>query len=238
VPFPDGVATPDGRVGFLELRDGGVLALELATGRELWRLPVAARPRLLAGDRLIAEDRQRSRGNVLQLLTIDLAAQRLIRPFEAIVLPEWVSVDDPDREFEYTLWGEGSEAVVEWRAVSHYAGGAPPPAHVEGRERRAARGRVRVNLASGRVEDDGQTTVPITDMAAFPTDSQRVSSPLVPANARVAAVVGEQLFYIVEPAPRSGDGPRLVSVDVDTGSERWAVALPARPRAGPPARRM
>lgn len=245
VPFPEGVASPDGATGFIELRDGGVRALDLATGRDLWSVSVPARPRLVVRDRLVAEDRLGSRGNALQLVTLDLDRQGVVdKRLDPIRLADWISVADPEQAFDYDLWAEGDDLLVGWRAESHYAGGAPPPAHVRAQASHQARGRSRVNLRTGSVDpetagraadarDPGDDT-PAPRAADLPAEVAR----LVPAGAHSPGVVGGRLFYLVEPARRSDGGPRLVSVDLETGKQIWERTLPARPAAGPPARRM
>ena len=105
VPFPEGVAAPDGTRGFVELRTG-ILAIDLRTGEDLWSSTSHARPRLVVGDRLVAEDRAKSHHNVLNFLTFKIEDDgRLDRELEPIVLPDWVAVGDPDQPFEYRRLG-------------------------------------------------------------------------------------------------------------------------------------
>jgi hypothetical protein len=242
VPFPEGVASPDGTLAFVELRDDGVCALELESGADHWRTTVAARPRLVVDRLLIAQDRTRSRGNILQFVALDIDRRgELSRPLDRVVLDDWVAVDDPDLEFDISLWAEDRIVVAEWRVESHYAGGAAAPPHVHAESRREARGRARLDLGTGRATREPPGTAPAVGAdsgwsitrAKLPSEASR----LVPADGQSAAVVGARLFYLVEPGP-SSNGPRLVCVALESGRTLWERSLPPRPRARPPARRM
>jgi len=241
--FPEGIAAPDGNLGFVELRDGGVSAIDLSTGRDVWRIAMVARPLIVVGDRLVAEDRTESRDNVLQLVTLHLGRQGAVeRRLDPIPLPEWVAVGDPEQHFEYLVAAEDDTLIVDWDAASHYAGGAAPPPAIAAQAERRAHGRARVSLQTGRVQ--AEAIEPATAPASAiewsragdrPGSDSAVDRPL-PAGAHSRSVVGDRVFYLVEPASRSG-GPTLVSVDLQTGQTLWERPLPAR-SARPPARRM
>jgi outer membrane protein assembly factor BamB len=245
MPFPDGVASPDGRLAFIELRTGGVRAIDLRTGDERWTSDVDARPLIVAGDRLIAEDRAASRDNVLQLIALDPDRQGAVdRRLDPIVLPDWVAVADPDQRFDYRVDAAGDDLSIEWSADSHYAGGAPPPASVLAQAERAGHGRLRVNLRTGRVSTEAGPAPPTRAAPVETGDNAARESPpaddvarLLPAGARSPAVVGDRLFYLVEAPHGRGGELALVSVDRRTGTPLWERQLPARARRAPPRRR-
>ena len=247
VAFPDGVASPDGAVGFIELRSGGVRALELRSGAELWTVMAPARPRLVAGDRLVAEDRVRSRGNKLSFLTLDLTRNGEVdRRIGPIALPDWIAVADPEQTFHYDVHADDDEMVIEWRAEAHYAGGAPPPAQLEAQSRREARGTVSANLRTGRIAPEtaaSRVAPPAASAehaAANPSTADVTAlARVMPAEAHSACVVLGRGFALVEP-PRgaTAEGPRLIAVDLHTGKTIWERTLPGRPHGGPPARRL
>ena len=243
VPFPEGVASEDGAHGFVALRTAGVLALELASGTDLWISAVDARPRLVLGDRLVAEDRARSRDNVLQFVTLKLDEDgRSDRELPPIALPDWVAVNDPDRVFEYDVSAENLELVIAWRAESFYTGGAPPPMQIEADARRQTHGEARIDLRNGRLVRS--TTASAAAMAAQTetVPDAGVFASLVPPDGRQPSVVEGRLFYLLE-AARSDTtrgrttGLQLVCVDVRTGETKWTRSLPER-RTTAPARRM
>ena len=240
VPFPEGVAAPDGTRGFVELRTAGILAIDLRTGDDLWSSASHARPRLVVGDRLVAEDRAKSRDNLLQFLTIQIEGDgRLDRELDPVVLPDWVAVGDPDHPFEYDVWAENSELVVRWRAESFYSGGAPPPAHLEARARRDAGGVARLDLGTGRLvtaasgrDHTGGTTIGDEAAQRVTTNANAPAiATLLPADARSASIVGGRLFYLRDA------GLQLVCADPRTGEMKWTRSLPDRRAMRPPARR-
>ena len=245
VAFPDGCASADGSVGFVELRTGGVLALNLDSGNELWTAPLDARPRLALTAGLVVQDRARSQGNVLQLAILNVLRQGAVdRDLEPVVLPEWVSVSDPEQSFQADLEAEGEMLVVSWRAESRYSGGAPPPPQIEARARRTSDGEVHVNLGTGRIEGSaGQTAKAQTERSVEDTPGTishdaAVIARMTPAGARAACVVKGRLFYLVEPVPGgTSHGPELVCLDVDGGAVRWQRMLPGRRVMRAPARR-
>jgi outer membrane protein assembly factor BamB len=233
VRFPDGVASPDGEVAFIERRDGGISTIDLRSGHDLWSTDVPGKPVLVVDDRLIAENRSQSQGNLLQFVILDLTRQGAIeRQLDPIVLPDWVSVADPDQRFEYDVRVEDGSLLIEWTAESHYAGGAPPPPSVMSEAQRRGDGRVRVDLHSGRVQTDVTPPPPTTHRTASPAPNVMQ---LLPAGAHAPAVVGERVFYL-EPPAQTAEGPKLVSLDLRTGNRLWERSLPRSPR--PRARRM
>jgi hypothetical protein len=246
VAFPDGVASPDGTVGFIELRSGGVRALELRSGADLWTVTAPARPRLVVGDRLVAEDLTQSRGHTLSFLTLDLARGGAVdRRIGPIVLPDWVAVADPEQTFQYDVKAHGAQMTIEWRAESHYAGGAPPPPHLEAQSRREARGSVSVDLGSGRIVHDtavptnGPPAISPEDTAASPSTADVTAlARVMPADAHSPCVVHGRGFYLIEPARATAGEPRLICVDPHTGKTFWERTLPGRPKAAPSARRL
>ena len=233
IRFPEGVASPEGDVAFIERRSGGISAIDLRSGSDLWTSDVSGRPVLVTGNRLIAEDRAQSHDNALQFIVLDLTRQgATVGQLGPIVLPDWVAVADPDQRFEYDAWAEHGSLVIDWSAESHYAGGAPPPPSVIADAQRSGGGRVRIDLETGRVEPDVVTAATAAPRTTTPApDVARV----LPAGAHAAAVVGDRVFYL-EPSGQSSEGPKLVSLDLQTGNRLWERTLPSSPR--PRARRM
>lgn len=231
VPFPEGVASSDGSYGFVELRTGGVAALDLATGQDRWIAATAARPRLVVDDLLVAEDRARSRDHQLQFVTFQIESDgRIDRELEPVRLPDWIVLSDPDQPFEYDVWAESSELVVEWRANAFYSGGAPPPPHIEAQARRQSSGTARVDLSVSTSRDEAAANRAAVDLTAAEI------AKLVPADAQSPCVVGGRLVYLrggMRAAPLE-----LVCVDLGTAKTKWTRSLPDSAPTRPPARRM
>jgi hypothetical protein len=150
VPFPDGVATPLGTMGFVALAAGGVMAIDLHSGDERWTIADNARPLLAVDEQLVAQDLTESRSNVIALRLFDVASGEpaAIR-LEPAILPDWVSTNDPDQHFAFDVFAVNADVVIDWRAQSSYRGGAAAPAAIQAREIRRAAGRVRQSLETG-----------------------------------------------------------------------------------------
>jgi hypothetical protein len=150
VPFPRGVASPDGTRGFIELATPGVAALDLSSGIDLWHHTTPARPRLVIDDRLVTQDLSATHGNVLRFLLLSISGEgSVVLRTAPLSLPDWVLVDDPEQNVRVELFGGTDHFTVVWRVESYYQGGAPPPASVEARSHRVLRGAARVDLATG-----------------------------------------------------------------------------------------
>lgn len=150
VAFPRGVASPDGTRGFIELAARGVAALDLASGADVWHLTMPARPRLVIGDGLVAQDLTETRGNMLRFLLLSIrGGGSVVLRTDPVPLPDWVSVDDPEQNVRVVLSGGTDHFTVAWRVETHYQGGAPPPVSVEARSHRVLGGAARVDLTTG-----------------------------------------------------------------------------------------
>jgi PQQ-like domain len=132
VNFPGGVV--DGGAAYVA-EAGGIVAVELADGRMLWRSAAARRPLAVAGDRLVAEHAHR-------LVVLDAATGEVVAASDEVA--EW-----KDAEVKLGARAEGGQAVVDWHARSRYRGGAPPPPHVLAREQSETRGALALDLATG-----------------------------------------------------------------------------------------
>ena len=241
VPFPEGVASQDGKRGFVALRTGGILTLDLLSGADLWTSALPARPRLATGDRLVAEDSTRSRDNLLQLLVFRIESDGVInRELEPVTLPDWVAIGNPDQPFAYDVWVEHSKLVIAWRAESFYSGGAAPPAHIEARARRADRGVVHIDLDTGRivtVADSASGSEASEQATATPAATEihaATIARLVPPGGQSPCVVAGRLFYLRKGEPAE---LQLVCMDFHTGETKWTRSLPDRRAMRAPARR-
>jgi hypothetical protein len=152
LPFPRGVASPDGTRGFIEMATTGVAALDLSSGVDLWHHTMPARPRLVIDDRLVAQDLAATHGHVLRFLLLSIGAGgSVVLRTAPLSLPDWVSVDDPEQNVRVELFGGTDHFTIVWRVEAYYQGGAPPPASVEARSHRVLGGAARVDLATGAV---------------------------------------------------------------------------------------
>lgn len=217
VPFPRGVATPDGVSGFIGRSTAGVAAVDLASGADLWQVTHPARPRLVVGDRLVAQDLGEPRANALRFILLDLTRRgRVVLTLGPIVLPDWVSVADPEQVFTFETYAADSELGVDWQAESIYRGGAPPPSHVQIQARHVAHGQVRLSLATGDVVAERADTGPL---------AREVAAPLL---AVTSAPYLRDLSWHDAPWVADSMGAALVKIDVAGQNQmqlrRWELS--------------
>jgi hypothetical protein len=215
VPFPRGVASPDGTRGFIEMATPGVAALDLSSGADLWHHTTPARPRLVIDDGLVAQDLSTTHGNVLRFLLLSISGGgSVVLRTAPLSLPDWVSVDDPEQDVRVELFDGTDHFTVVWRVESYYQGGAPPPASVEARTHRVSRGAARVDLATGAV----------TTQADHPSVADQP--------VRSTAIAVESAPYIRDltwhDSPWQADGLTVALAKPDTGDRlvlrRWTAS--------------
>src|SRR5437660_1078806 len=56
IPMPDGVATAEGKVGFIEAAAGGIQAVDLETGKTLWAKAEPRKPLAVLADGGVAAE--------------------------------------------------------------------------------------------------------------------------------------------------------------------------------------
>lgn len=97
---------------------GGLVAVDLASGKVSWRSDKGAKPIALVGDRLLAQADSKG-GKVLELVAID-ARSGAARESVRIPLPDGVSatlVDTAKGSFRVQATSVGSELTVRWEAT-------------------------------------------------------------------------------------------------------------------------
>ena len=149
--LPCGVADAGNRTGFVANARGGIDAVDLATGDLLWDVAGASRPALAEDDRLFAWTPVK--GNGLRVLAFDRthAGRRLLES-EAVVFPDWVSVEEvAGRSFTARWRLDKDRLILDWEARAWYAGAHSTP-RIEAEARRYAEGRVTIDAESGKAE--------------------------------------------------------------------------------------
>jgi hypothetical protein len=151
-----GVAAPSGRVLYLPSATGGMEAVAVFNGKQLWESKDASRPLLATADRVFAQAGVEGRRNRVRVVALDAATgERLLRS-EAITFPGWVSVRrDYGLRFRSTARLERGGLVLLWQARRFRDVGEPLPPGPDGKpyvdpEDREAAGAVRVDLATGK----------------------------------------------------------------------------------------
>lgn len=148
--FPDGVIDPQGRTAFVSSPKGGIQAIRLEDGAVLWTNDdVAARPWLVAGNRLVA------RGD--GIFVLDLRAKgKLLRRCDA---PAYPRLEVPERcTVSFNLWDAkvaGDTLEARWYAVANIdrRRGRPFPfAEWTAFNKAVPVGTVAINLDTGRAK--------------------------------------------------------------------------------------
>jgi hypothetical protein len=138
--LPRGVADPAGKVGYLAKTLGGIVALDLRTGNELWSVtpeegirPLIATNRLLITQALPEGTRGPDESLCIAVLVVNETGSTLRAKSPPVPLPPWVAASGLTRK-PSTEWGEqwfdiearilGNSLLVRWRAESRYKGGA------------------------------------------------------------------------------------------------------------------
>jgi hypothetical protein len=206
--IPAGVSDAGGAVGCLRTPDGGVEAVDLATGRSLWRSAAPARALLVAAGRaFVLEERA---GRPLRVAAYIPREGRLIRAYDLtrLELPAWASLGGAGEGREWTVFDvaarlAGDTLEVHYDVTRRRVSGFQAPG-VVGR----AEGAVQISLDSGRVDrrpGAGPSPPPIAEPmssqpgarlvavhARAPDATLMMGGP--PANVEGALVVGERRF--------------------------------------------
>lgn len=197
---PGVVVDPARRAVYVMNPRGGVDALRLERGDVMWHTDQAARPVSVAGDLVLAQAEVPQPGNNLQLRLLDVRTGRSRRS-ATHVLPQGLRatvVGNLAGSFDLQANASATDATFAWEFVDRPVQGAKPgsldvdasPAAREAADAQAApgaqlttrTGAFRLDLASGRAADAGPG-----EKIAFV--ARRAD---LPANARVAAVTGQQ----------------------------------------------
>jgi hypothetical protein len=168
--LPGGFVDASGKIGVFNMADGGVQAIELATGKILLQSQRVQRPLFLDGDRLVGLQAVHAPvvrsfcfewqppwdgpRNGFRLVTLDTAKSgELVQVSETVALPEWASiVDAHDRSFTFRWHTDKSRLVLTWEAKTWYAGPTEIMTQDEAVYRKQATGAVRFDPATAAFE--------------------------------------------------------------------------------------
>jgi outer membrane protein assembly factor BamB len=233
VSFPYGVADEAGRRAYVADGAGGIRALDLADGHPIWRTDAAERPLLVVGDRLLALKRPRL--SVLEVVVLDTTAPDTpLITTPPITLPSWVvaGIVDNDRFALSARIDETGRLEIAWNAHAVYAGGAVPPAQVVRDSERVARGTIRVELTTGRVEAGIETGTESPAGDSGPSEAPVLAHPTA-ASTLAANIVADRIYSIVD-----AGGARLALRAADRATARtvWEVPLTSATTKPPPRR--
>lgn len=155
-----GVVDTAGKNGYWPNGAGGIDAVELATGKVLWKSKAASKPLLASQNRLVAQALVADKSNQIRVLIFDTQEGKLLLQSAAISLPDWVSVGTAlGRSFHSTAQMDNNAVLLIWEARAWYAGGAAPPPAVEGAARKEASGVLQIHVQTGQMSKVDQPPV-------------------------------------------------------------------------------
>lgn len=148
--IPAGISDEGGTVGCLRTPAGGVEAVDLETGRSLWKSAAPARALLLAGGQAFLLEERAGR---LRVAAYGARRGRVGRSYDlaTLKLPPWASLSERRAGREWTVFEvagriEGDTLEIRYDATRHQVFGFAEPGVID-----QAQGVVKVVLESGRV---------------------------------------------------------------------------------------
>src|SRR5688572_25222180 len=108
LPFPRGIASAEGTLGFVRNARDGIDALRLQDGARLWDVDIAAEPVALADGNLVASRPTEGLPSSLELLLLSVADEGRVARQCRLDFPEGVAVGSGDRrDFQFSTELEG-----------------------------------------------------------------------------------------------------------------------------------
>jgi hypothetical protein len=224
--FPRGIANPGTSRAYVHDMSGTLLALDLATGKILWRLSGGLRPLAVVADKLVAARVTAPR--TVEMVIVDTDDGRLRRVTKPLPLPNWVRPSmENSPEFSLRAKPEDRSLIIDWAAEGHYQGGAPPSARVRQAYEHAAHGAARVDLETGELE--------ILDENKQTQDASPPQSPPSPdPDVLEQQEIGDKRFQLVaERGEDSSVRTLLRAIDLKSGETAWETLIEKSPLRRP-----
>jgi hypothetical protein len=147
-----GIVSSDQKMVFVPAKDGGVEALDIASGRALWTNKAANK---LAGasDRLVfAWVGDSKKPHTFRVVALKADDGRTLGKSDPIEMPDWATTEKVGgRSFRVAARADGDGAVVVWQAGAFYFGGAAPTEEILAAAKKDASGAVSVRFDTGKV---------------------------------------------------------------------------------------
>jgi hypothetical protein len=163
------IASPNEKVVFTRAKEGGIEALDIATGTQLW---VNKDSTSLAGasDKLVFVWVDGEKENAFRVLGLDASTGNTVFKSDAIEMTDWASTTlTYGRSFHPTARGDGQNVVVVWWAHGFYAGGARPTPERVKACRMEASGRVTIDPKTGKVVVEKEVSEAEPDVSWYAT---------------------------------------------------------------------
>ncbi|MCI0701328.1 MAG: hypothetical protein L0241_09640 [Planctomycetia bacterium] len=152
-----GIVSVDQKFVFLPAKEGGIEAIELATGKVVWTNKAGAK---LAGasDKLVfAWTGEAKKANEFRLFAMDVTTGKTVGKSDPIAMPGWATTAKVHgRTFRTAAKTDGEGAVVVWEAGAFYAGGAAPTPEIIAAAKKNANGVAKIDFKSGKVTNENR----------------------------------------------------------------------------------
>ena len=152
----DTLAAPDGKAIFGRGKEGGIEAIDAATGKPLWSNKDADRLAGASGDSVFAWSADAKKPNRFRIVAIDAATGKTGFKSDDIAMPDWASTGKSGgHSFRVGARSDAKNVVVVWQANTFYYGGAAPTPEIVEAARKEAVGVVSIDPKTGKatVED-------------------------------------------------------------------------------------
>jgi hypothetical protein len=212
MPFPKGIADQAEGTAYVASSPSGILALDLQTGKELWRGSSSLVPAALHRDHLVAIGPGPISGWVVGVLERN-PGLKLLKSY-AVALPDDIGRAAP----RYVASQHGNILEIRWRLTPFTLTGNPRQGSWPSEPAPARQGRVSVNLDTGQVEHDRSEDV------AAPRDGRLLAYRRAGEWTTEPWRIGDETIALIEGA---GDSGKLVSLSGRTGNAERTTQLAA-----------
>lgn len=250
----DGVVI-DGEAAYVMSPKGGIDAIDLATGKVMWKSAEAAKPLLVKDGALLAQARPGKAGKLV-VMKLDTRAG-VARGRVDVAIPEDIRAnvfDGPSRKFRAQALATSDGVVVSWAADEGIAQGAVgldlamgkavpleeaqavTSIRTSGRDRELASIDGRHILRSERLEATLGNRYRWTVTDATGTKIAAIDAPVSMAH---FVVSGNRLLYVAQPSARKvgsqlvQEPMRLRALDLESGVELWSAPITDSEYRGP-----
>lgn len=145
------VVSPDAKLVFVPAKGGGVEALEVATGKPVWKNADAQHVVGADAKRVYGWMPGKLRMNEFNVVAVDAATGKTIGKAGPVLLPDWaVPYKTYGRTFAASVRADGDGATVAWTVGAFYAGGARPTPEIEAAARKNDSGLAKLDFSTGK----------------------------------------------------------------------------------------
>ncbi len=223
-----GIVSADQKLVFLPAKEGGIEAIDLATGKIQWENKIVGKPAGASDKVVFTWLADEKKANAFRVFAMDAATGKPLGKSDLIELPDWATtVKQGGKSFRTAAVADDDSVIVVWQAGTHYYGGAAPTEEILAAAKKDAEGVATVDFKTGK------TTIAKNGK---PREAEFKAGPA----GGFANKVGEYEFAVTEELPRVKlggfeSGTTKVTFTVLKGKkEYWKRELAGNPYSPPP----